>query len=177
MFSLDIVIQSLDRKWGFGFKLGADQYAGELGNGFEPFSQDKYFLNDLTLSSKLSNRLDLSFNVVRGKGYTFDNHQKSDKFLLKKLSLFNLNAKYHFFDYDETIWRPFVFAGFGYLAYDDNNSDKASEKVQHPDLGFGLSIKLGPTVSLTFDQTFLLIDYDGAKTSNKDNEMYLQHAV
>lgn len=93
------------------------------------------------------------------------------------MSLLNLNAKYHFFDYDETIWRPFVFAGFGYLAYDDNNSDKASQKVQYPDLGFGLSIKLGPIVSLTFDETFLFIDYDGAKTSNKDNEMYLQHAV
>ena len=93
------------------------------------------------------------------------------------MSLLNLNAKYHFFDYDETIWRPFVFAGFGYLAYDDNNSDKASQKVQYPDLGFGLSIKLGPIVSLTFDETFLFIDYDGAKTSNKDKEMYLQHAV
>lgn len=177
LFSLDIVAQSLDRKWGVGFKLGAEQYAGELGNGFEPFSQDKYFLNGLTLSRKLSNRLDLSFSAVRGEGYTFDNHQKSDKFLLKKLSLLNLNAKYHFFDYDETIWRPFVFAGFGYLAYDDNNSDKASQKVQYPDLGFGLSINLGPIVSLTFDETFLFIDYDGAKTSNKDNEMYLQHAV
>ena len=103
----------------------------------------------------MSNRLDLLFGALRGEGYTFDNHQKSDKFLLKKLSLLSLNAKYHFFDYDETIWRPFVFADFGYLAYDDNKSDKASEKVQSPDLGFGLSIKLGPIVSLTFDKTFL----------------------
>ena len=117
LFSLDIVAQSLDRKWGVGFKLGAEQYAGELSNGFEPFSQDKYFLNGLTLSRKLSNRLDLSFSAVRGEGYTFDNHQKSDKFLLKKLSLLNLNAKYHFFDYDETIWRPFVFARLNSLVY------------------------------------------------------------
>lgn len=177
LFSLDIAAQSLDRKWGVGFKLGSEQYAGELGNGFEPFSQDKYFLNGLTLSRKLSNQLDLSFSAVRGEGYTFDNHQKSNKFLLKKLSLLTLNAKYHFFDYDKTMWRPFIFAGFGYLAYDDNHSDKASEKVQYPDLGFGLSIKLGPIVNLTFDETFLFIDYDGAKTSNKENEMYLQHAV
>ena len=42
--SLDIIAQSLDKKWAIGFKLGAEQYAGELGNGFEPFSQDKYFL-------------------------------------------------------------------------------------------------------------------------------------
>ena len=80
LFSLDIVAQSLDRKWGVGFKFGAEQYAGELGNGFEPFSQDKYFLNGLTLSRKLINRLDLSFSAARGEGYTFDSHQKSDKF-------------------------------------------------------------------------------------------------
>ena len=175
--SLDIIAQSLDKKWAIGFKLGAEQYAGELGNGFEPFSQDKYFLNGLTLSRKVSDRVDLTFSAVRGEGYTFDEHEKSDKFLLKKLSLLNLNAKYHFFDYDESVWRPFVFAGFGFLAYDQNNADKLSDQVQYPDLGFGLSIKLGPIVSLTLDETFLFIDYDKAKTSNAENEMYLQHAI
>lgn len=49
LFSLDIVAQSLDRKWGFGFKLGAEQYAREFGNGFGPFSQDKYLLNGNTI--------------------------------------------------------------------------------------------------------------------------------
>ena len=39
LFSLDIVAQSLDRTWGLGFKLGVEQYAGEFGNRFEPFSQ------------------------------------------------------------------------------------------------------------------------------------------
>jgi outer membrane protein OmpA-like peptidoglycan-associated protein len=175
--SLEIIAQSLDKKWAIGFKLGAEQYAGELGNGFEPFSQDKYFLNGLTLSRKVSDRVDLIFSAVRGEGYTFDEHEKSDKFLLKKLSLLNLNAKYHFFDYDESVWRPFVFAGFGFLAYDQNNADKLSDQVQYPDLGFGLSIKLGPIVSLTLDETFLFIDYDKAKTSNAENEMYLQHAI
>jgi hypothetical protein len=119
----------LDKKWAIGFKLGAEQYAGELGNGFEPFSQDKYFLNGLTLSRKVSDRVDLTFSAVRGEGYTFDEHEKSDKFLLKKLSLLNLNAKYHFFDYDESVWRPFVFAGFGFLAYEQNNTDKLSDQV------------------------------------------------
>ena len=85
--SLDIIAQSLDKKWGIGFKLGAEQYAGELGNGFEPFSQDKYFLNGLTLSRKVSDRVDLTFSAVRGEGYTFDEHEKSDKFLLKKTKL------------------------------------------------------------------------------------------
>ena len=177
LLSLNIMAQSLDRKWAVGFKLGAEQYAGELGNGIRPFSQDKYFLNGLTLSRKLNNKVDLTFSAVRGEGYTFDNHQKSDKFLLKKLSLLSLNAKYHFLDYDESIWRPFVFAGFSVLAYDDDNSDKLSDQFQYPNLGFGLSIKLGPIVSLTLDETFLFIDYDKAKTTNDKNEMYLQHAV
>lgn len=177
LLCLNIMAQSLDRKWALGFKLGAEQCAGELGNGFEPFSQDKYFLNGLTLSRKFSDRVDLTFSAVRGEGYIYDKHQKSDKFLLKKLSLLNFNAKYHFWDYDESIWRPFVFAGFGFLAYDDNGYDEFSKKVQYPDLGFGLSIKLGPIVSLTLDETFLLIDYDDAKTTNQENEMYLQHTI
>jgi outer membrane protein OmpA-like peptidoglycan-associated protein len=177
LLSLNIMAQSLDRKWAVGFKLGAEQYAGELGNGVKPFSQDKYFLNGLTLPRKLHNKVDLTFSAVRGEGYMFDGHQKSDKFLLKKLSLSSLNTKYHFLDYDESIWSPFVFAGFGFLAYDNDNSGKLSDHVQYPDLGFGLSIKLGPIVSLTLDETLLFINYDKAKTTNGENEMYLQHAV
>lgn len=86
LLSLNIMAQSLDRKWAVGFKLGAEQYAGELGNGVKPFSQDKYFLNGLTLSRKLHNKVDLTFSAVRGEGYMFDGHQKSDKFLLKNLA-------------------------------------------------------------------------------------------
>ena len=176
LLSMNIMAQSLDRKWAVGFKLGAEEYAGELGNGFEPLDQDKFFLNGLTLSRKITDQFDLSLSRVRGEGYTFE-HQKNDKFLLKKLTLLNLNAKYHFFNYERSNWRPFVFAGFGYLAYDDDNSDKLIRRVQYPDMSFGLSIKLGPIVSLVLDETFLFIDYDGAKTSNKENEMYLQHGI
>ena len=61
-----------------------------------------------------------------------------------------------------SIWSPFVFAGFGFLAYDNDNSGKLSDHVQYPDLGFGLSIKLGPIVSLTLDETLLFINYDKA---------------
>lgn len=107
----------------------------------------------------------------------YDGHQKSDKFLLKKLSLLSLNTKYYFLDYDESIGSSFVFAGFEFLAYDNDNSGKLSDRFQYPDLGFGLSIKLGPIVSLTLDETLLFINYDKAKTTNAENEMYLQHAV
>lgn len=176
LLSLNIAAQSLDKKWAIGYKVGFEQYAGELGNGFDPLSQDKFFLHGATLSKKLTNRLDLTLSGVRGEGYTY-NHQKSDRFLLKKLSLINLNAKYHFLDYDKSVLRPFVFAGFGFLVYDDNNSEKLTDQVQYPDLGFGLSIKLGSLVSLTFDETLLFINYNKAKTTDFDNEMYLQHAV
>ena len=111
LLSLNIIAQSLDKKWAIGFKIGSEQYAGELGNGFEPFSQDKFFLNGLTLSKKINDQLDLSLSGVRGEGYYYDgDNYNGDKFLLKKLTLLNLNAKYHFFKYDKSIWRPFVFA-------------------------------------------------------------------
>ena len=82
LLSMNLIAQSLDRKWAIGFKIGSEQYAGELGNGFEPFSQDKFFLNGLTLSRKITDQLGLTLSGVRGEGYTFD-YQKSDKFLLK----------------------------------------------------------------------------------------------
>lgn len=176
LISMDIMAQSLNKKWAIGFKLGSVQYAGELGNGFDPFNQDKFFLKGLTLSRKITDQFDLNLSGVRGEGYNYEDSYKY-KFLLKKLTLISLNAKYHFFNYEKYKVRPFVFAGFGFLAYDDDNSNNLTRKIQYPDLGLGLSIKLGPVISLVLDETFLFIDYDDAKTSSKENEMYLQHAI
>ena len=96
---------------------------------------------------------------------------------MRDLTLFNLNAKFHLFKYDDVMVRPFVFAGFGLLAY--NNEDFEAENIldqfQYPDLGLGLNIKISPAVNITFDETLLLLDRD--RNANVKMERYLQHAV
>ena len=97
--------------------------------------------------------------------------------LVRDLTLFNLNAKFHLFKYDDVLVRPFVFAGFGLLVFDDEDfeAENILDQFQYPDLGLGLNIKASPNVNITFDETLLFIDRD--RNSNNKLERYLQHAV
>ncbi|MDG1189433.1 MAG: outer membrane beta-barrel protein [Flavobacteriales bacterium] len=178
LLSVGLFAQSPDKKWSIGYKLGSEQFAGYVGEDFSGLD-DSHFINGLTLSRRISNHFDLGLSALWGEydGHYYDDYYYKDKALVRDLTLFNLNAKFHLFKYDDVMVRPFVFAGFGLLAY--NNEDFEAENIldqfQYPDLGLGLNIKVSPTVNITFDETLLFIERD--KNSNNKLERYLQHAV
>ena len=171
-----IYAQSPDNKWGLGYKFGSEQFAGYVGEGFDDLG-DSHFINGFTLSRRINSRFDLSLNALWGESnhYYYDVYHYEDKALVNDVVLFNLNAKFHFFDYDDVRVRPFVFAGFGLLAHDDNNHGNDFNTLQYPDLGLGLNIKVSPKVNIIFDETILFFDRY-ANTNNK-TEKYLHHAV
>lgn len=178
LLSVSLFAQSPDKKWSIGYKLGSEQFAGYVGEDFSG-PEDSHFINGLTLSRRISSHFDLGLSALWGEyeGHYYDEYYCEDMALVRDLTLFNLNAKFHLFKYDDVLVRPFVFAGFGLLVYDDEDfeAENILDQFQYPDLGLGLNIKVSPTVNITFDETLLFIDRD--RNSNNKLERYLQHAV
>lgn len=178
LLSVSLFAQSPDKKWSIGYKLGSEQFAGYVGEDFSG-PEDSHFINGLTLSRRISSHFDLGLSALWGEyeGHYYDEYYCEDMALVRDLTLFNLNAKFHLFKYDDVLVRPFVFAGFGLLVFDDEDfeAENILDQFQYPDLGLGLNIKASPNVNITFDETLLFIDRD--RNSNNKLERYLQHAV
>lgn len=168
VLSAIIYAQSPDKKWSVGYKLGAEQFAGYIGEDFKGL-EDSHFINGLTLSRRVSEYFDLGLSAVWGEydSHYYDDYHYGDNVLVRDLTLINLNAKAHLFKYDDVLVRPFVFAGFGLLVYADGDFDNILDQIQYPDLGLGLSIKVSPNVNITFDETLLFIDRDNSGYSGK----------
>jgi outer membrane protein OmpA-like peptidoglycan-associated protein len=178
LLSVSLFAQSPDKKWSIGYKLGSEQFAGYVGEDFSG-PEDSHFINGLTLSRRISSHFDLGLSALWGEyeGHYYGEYYCEDMTLVRDLTLFNLNAKFHLFKYDDVLVRPFVFAGFGLLVFDDEDfeAENILDQFQYPDLGLGLNIKASPNVNITFDETLLFIDRD--RNSNNKLERYLQHAV
>ena len=178
LLSVSLFAQSPDKKWSIGYKLGSEQFAGYVGEDFSG-PEESHFINGLTLSIRISSHFDLGLSALWGEyeGHYYDEYYCEDMALVRDLTLFNLNAKFHLFKYDDVLVRPFVFAGFGLLVFDDEDfeAENILDQFQYPDLGLGLNIKASPNVNITFDETLLFIDRD--RNSNNKLERYLQHAV
>lgn len=176
LFSLILFAQSPDKKWSVGYKIGAEQFAGYVGEGFDGLDKS-HLINGFTLSRRINSHFDVGLSALRGENDSqyYDNYYIGENILLRDLTIFNMNAKFNFFKYDDVRVRPFVFAGFSVLAYDNNGLNFELDDLQYPDLGLGLNIKVSPTVNVTFDETLFFID-KGFGINNK-LEKYLMHAV
>jgi len=172
--------QSPDRKWGVGLKMGSERFSGTLDQGFETFKNSNH-INGFTLSRRLGQHIDLSLSALKRTccDHFFDHLRINDNVLTKNNTLLNLNLKYHFFNYDEVLVRPFVFAGIGYIVQEATPYEDAVDDVlnqfQYPDLGLGIAIKVSPRFNVVFDETLLFIDYE--QKSRQSTDMFLQHAV
>lgn len=117
LLSVGLFAQSPDKKWSIGYKLGSEQFAGYVGEVFSGLD-DSHFINGLTLSRRIGNHFDLGLSALWGEydGHYYDDYYYKDKALVRDLTLFSLNVKFHLFKYDDVMVRPFVFAVFGLLA-------------------------------------------------------------
>ena len=99
----------------------------------EDFSglEDSHFINGLTLSRRISSHFDLGLSALWGEyeGHYYDEYYCEDMALVRDLTLFNLNAKFHLFKYDDVLVRPFVFAGFGLLVFDDEDFESGNSNI------------------------------------------------
>jgi hypothetical protein len=175
IFAISLSAQTPDRKWGIGVNYGLQQYNGELGNGFYNFGQSLYGFGNLTIARNMGEHFDLELNCSYGEvGHVVP---KSSSF---RFGLFQLgvNAKYNFFKYDEVKFRPFVFAGLGYMQFKDMRSDRKFDNMQLPDFGVGLTYKITPVINIVLRETFIYSDFDNIEYAvGGAKDMYLQHSI
>jgi len=173
IFAINLNAQTPERRWGLGFNVGAEQYNGEYGNGFYKFKPFYGFVG-ISAARNITEHLDIELNGSLGEIGYFDN---SNSFRFSLLQI-NINAKYNFFKYDDVKFRPFVFGGIGYLHFSDKRSDRKFNNMQLPDLGFGVTYKVSPTISVVFKETFIFSDYDNVDYQVEGRkDMYLQHTI
>lgn len=176
VFSLQVEAQSADKKWGIGLFTGSEQYNGDLGNGFYSFGQPFYGFGGLSVSRYLNPHLDLVASATYGEiGHT--EVESSNRF---RANMFSLSAqlRYNFFQSDAVSFRPYVFAGLGYMNFADLDLDRNVNDAMLPNLGAGIRYKITPDINIFFQETFIYsgsdnVDYE----ARNSNDSYMQHAI
>ncbi len=174
LLAISLTAQTSERKWGLGLTLGSEHYSGELGNGFFSFSQGQAF-SGITFARNITEHFDVVLNTSVGDISYSDNSTSS--FTLNMLQI-NINAKYNFYTYDDVKFRPFVFAGLGYLHFSHQYPSRKLGALQLPDIGAGLTYKLSQDANIVFQETFIHSNKDDIDYSiGNGNDLYMQHSV
>jgi len=165
--------QTQDRQWNIGLHGGAQQYNGDLGNGFFKEADPFYGFGGLSFSKYLSTNLNLLF--TKGEiGYRNDTASFQNGFSTVGLNIrFNiLGPKYRF--------RPYLFVGSGVLLFANNPTVKEKSKIDYsvPSFGGGFNIRLGENIMFNVQETVLYSTNDNKDgVVSKRNDAFLQHTV
>jgi len=168
--------QNADRKWSIGLYGGANQYAGDLGNGFYRFDKGFYGMGQLTFSRYINRFIDISLLGNYGNlGYSKD----TDSTFKSSLLHINLNFRFKFLGNDKK-FSPYLFGGWGYSRFTNlNNKNQVWNKAAIPVIGAGFTWHMIPSLSLQFQESFMFVNYDNIDgVSNKANyDHFLQHSL
>ena len=185
--SINLVAQTPDEKWAIGIKWGPQQYNGDIGNGFFDFNQAFYGFGGLTINRNLSKHLDLNIGATTGSVGYIDNGSRR---FSTKMTEYSARLKYHIFENGTRTLTPYISTGLGYMQFrkrivrNDNpygyhhGSKEDFDNMILPSFGFGLSMKLSPSISLVLDENYIRSDYDAIDNHvNNANDVYLQHSL
>jgi OOP family OmpA-OmpF porin len=157
-FASGIYSQTIDKKWNLGLHGGAEQYHGDLGNGY--FNTAVFYgFGGLSVSRYLGRVLDLNLMLTKGDvGYSSSlGHFSSG------LSTATLNLRFNLLK-PESFIRPYLFLGTGMLMFSENpTDDKSKIDFAAPSFGAGINIALSPSVMFQIQEHILLSTND-----NKD---------
>lgn len=166
--------QENNGKWGIGINAGSQQYNGDLGNGFYRFDQAFYGFGGITINRNLTDHFDVEINGTMGEIGHVENDNNSFRHMLFQ---FNVNARYNFLNTESKL-RPFVFAGLGYMRFNDKRSNSTYDNMALPDFGAGLNYRVTPLISIVLKETFIYSDFDNVDgESTRLNDFYLQHSL
>ncbi len=172
-FAIGMSAQSPSKKWGLSLYGGIHQYNGDIGNDFFRFD-DFYYLGGLTAARAIDDNISIELDFNMGSIGSKDSQNVE---FFNTLLQARVLGKYTFFDYDTYKFRPFVFLGVGYMAYDVISEKSTTNTFQIP-VGIGVNYKINETIGLVFRETFVYSfddEIDGIKDGG--NEMYLQHTL
>lgn len=166
--------QTPDKKWNIGLHGGASQYNGDLGNDFYKTNKSFYGVGGISLSRYLGDHFDLNLLATKGEiGYS----GPTGKFR-QDVTTATLNFRFHILG-PKTFIRPYLFVGGGAILF-DKNITVTDKKVDYlaPSFGAGINVKLGPSVMLNVQETFLYSTADNREGAvGGKNDMYLFHMV
>lgn len=167
--------QTIDKKWNVGLHGGLSQYNGDLGNSFYKFNS-WHWLGGISFSRYLAKNFDINILITKGTiGY--DEEGGIGNFSSNFTSVL-LNARFNLLQ-PESFIRPYLFVGAGAMLF-DKDLDITESKIDYvaPSFGAGINFKLGQSVMLNLQETFLYSTSDLRDGLAEDsNDMYLFHTV
>lgn len=166
--------QTIDKKWSIGLHGGATQYKGDLGNDFYKFDMAFYGFGGLTVSRYIGSNLDINLTGTRGKiGF----NRPSGHFI-SDVTTASVNLRLHLLN-ERLPVRPYVFGGFGAMLFDKKlQITKKNLDFATPTAGAGVNFKLGPSVNLNIQETFMFSNRDIRDgVSAGKNDEYLFHSA
>ena len=166
--------QTIDKKWNIGLHGGATQYKGDLGSDFYKTDMAFYGMGGISVSRYIMSHFDLNFLATKG---TFGYNRESGNFK-RDVTTATLNFRFNILN-PESFLIPYVFVGGG-VALFDKNLDVTEKKVDYiaPSFGGGLNLKLGKSVILNLQETFMYSNADNRDgVEGDENDMYLFHSL
>ncbi len=164
--------QTPDKKWNIGLHGGPTQYRGDLGSDFYKIKMPFYGFGALSFSRYLGTHLDLSLLATKGEFGSTNGSIRQD------ISTATINLRFQILGPSAFV-RPYLFVGGGAMLF-DKDITITEKKVDYiaPAFGAGINVKLGPSVMLNVQETFMYTTAD-----NRDgvvagkNDALLLHMV
>ncbi len=173
-FTLVTYSQTPDKKWNIGLHVGLTQYKGDLGNDFYKTDMPAYGMGGISISRYIVRHFDLNFFATKGKfGFSRENGN-----FRRDVTTAMLNFRFNILG-PKSLIRPYVFVGGGAVLF-DKNLEITEKKMDYiaPSGGAGLNFRLGPSVMLNIQETFLYTDSDNRDGFIADeNDAYLFHSL
>jgi hypothetical protein len=156
VFALSAYAQTEDKKWNIGLHGGASQYSGDLGNDFYRTHMAFYGFGGLSVSRYIAGHFDLNFLATKGVvGYS-----RSNGNFRRDITTASLNFRFNILG-PRSVVRPYLFVGGGAMLFDKNLDVKDSKlDIIAPSFGAGVNFKLGPSVMLNLQETYLYSSSD-----------------
>lgn len=175
-FTLIINAQTIDKKWNIGLHAGISQYNGDLGSAMYS-SNMSYALGGISVSRYIAGHFDL--NLLLTKGMVGFNKEGGIGNFNSGFTSALLNFRFNILG-PESFVRPYLLVGTGAMLF-DKDLTITKKKVDYiaPSFGGGLNVKLGQSIMLNLQETFLYSTSDvrDGLVSGNTNDMYLFHTV
>jgi len=174
-FTLIINAQTVDKKWNIGLHAGVSQYKGDLGSAFYT-SNMSYALGGISVSRYIAGHFDLNLLVTKGT-VGFNKEGGTGNFNSGFTSAL-LNFRFNILG-PKSFVRPYLLVGGGAMLFDkDLTITKAKVDYIAPSFGGGINLRLGQSVMLNLQETFLYSTSDLRDgLAGNANDMYLFHTV
>ena len=174
-FTLIINAQTVDKKWNIGLHGGISQYNGDLGSDFYRIDMAKYGVGGISVSRYIADHFDLNLFAVKGSlGF----NRLTGEHLGSEITAATLNFRFNILG-PRSFVRPYLFVGGGAMLF-EKNLIVTPKKVDYiaPSFGGGVNFKLGSSVMLNLQETFLYSTSDGKDgVIGGRNDMYLLHTA